>query len=44
MEMTLTQAKKRHTTTNNIVSNLQAQMQYKLSSQPFHNLKENVMP
>ena len=42
IEMTLKQIQERQTTTNTIVSNHQAQIQHRLPSQPFQNLKENV--
>jgi len=42
VETTLKQVQERQTVTNTIVSNLQAQMQNRLSSQPYPNPKENV--
>ena len=42
MEKTLKQARERQTATDIIVSNLQAQMQNRLPSQPYPNPKENV--
>ena len=41
MEMTLKQVQERQTATDTIVINLHAQMQHKLSSQPFNKSKEN---
>jgi len=40
--MTLKQVQERHTVTDTIVSNLQAQIQHRLPSQPFQNPKQNV--
>jgi len=42
METTLKQVQERQTATDTIVSNLQAQMQNRLPSQPYPNPKENV--
>jgi len=42
LETTLKQVQERQTTTDIIVSNLQAQMQNRLPSQPYPNPKENV--
>ena len=42
METTLTQVQKRQTATDTIVSNLQAQLQNRLPSQPYLNPKKNV--
>ena len=42
MEIALKQVQERQTATDTIVSNLQAQMQNRLPSQPYPNPKENV--
>jgi len=42
METTLQQVQERQTATDTIVSNLQAQLQNRLPSQPYPNPKENV--
>jgi len=42
METTLKQVQERQIATDTIVSNLQAQLQNRLSSQPYPNPKENV--
>jgi len=44
METTLKQVQERQTATDTIVSNLQAQSQNRLPSQPYPNPKENVNP